>query len=190
SGLIYSTYLGGGSYDNAGGMALDGSGHAYVSGQTRSSDFPTTLGTFQPTYGGGGNDGYVTKLNPTGSALVYSTYVGGSGQEFGVTRVALDASNQLYGTGYTDSIDFPTTPGAFQTSYGGGSFDAFVIKLDEAGSAGYSTYLGGSADERGTGAAVDGSGRAYVAGQTSSGNFPTTPAALQGTYGGGASDAY
>jgi Beta-propeller repeat len=181
--LVYSTYLGSGG---GSGIAADASGNAYVTGSTDSTNFPTTKGAFQTIYGGGISDGFVTKLDPTGAVLVYSTYLGGSGED-GSSAIAVDADGSAYMTGGTFSPDFPTTMGAFQTIYGGGSSDAFVTKLDPSGSAlVYSTNLGGSGGEEGHGIAVDSAGNAFVAGNTNSSNFPTTVTAFQTTYGGGA----
>jgi hypothetical protein len=181
--LVYSTYLGGSSVAMGYGIAVDASGNAYVTGETLSSNFPTTPGAFQPTYGGGPDDAFVTKLNATGAALVYSTYLGGSNDDYG-QGIAVDASGNAYVTGSTSSPDFPTTPGALQTTYSSQG-DAFVAKLNATGTALlYSTYLGGSSWDWGSGIAVDRSGNAYVTGSTSSPNFPTTPGALQTTYGG------
>ncbi len=109
---------------------LDSSNNAYVCGQTYSADFPITAGAFQTTFAGAG-DAFVTKLNSSGSALLYSTYLGGSGTEDGLD-IALDASNNAYVTGGTGSVDFPTTAGAFQTTLGGAD-DAFVTMLDSSG---------------------------------------------------------
>jgi hypothetical protein len=165
SALVYSTYLGGSEGDGAGGIAVDADGNAYVTGSTRSDDFPTTSGAFQ-TRRRGSQDAFVTKLNPTGSVLVYSTYLGGSNVELS-GRIAVDAAGSAYVTGGTSSADFPTTAGAFDTSFNGGSADAFVTKLDPSGSQlVYSTYFGGSGGERGTGIAVDAAGSAYVTGVT------------------------
>ena len=153
---------------------------AYVTGWTYSSDFPTTMGAFQPSLGGS-LDAFVAKLNPSGSSLLYSTYLGGSDAEGG--GIAVDAAGSAYVTGVTFLGDFPTTAGAFQTSFGGG-FDTFVAKLNPSGaSLVYSTYLGGSDDDRGDGVAVDGAGSAYVTGVTGS-DFPTTAGALQPSPGG------
>jgi hypothetical protein len=187
SALIYSTYLGGSSYDDGRGIAVDGLGNAYVTGLTYASHFDTTAGAFQ-TKSGGGFDAFVSKLNPTGSALLYSTYLGGGLDDFGY-GIAVDASGNAYVTGLTYSSNFPTTPGAFQTTLGGGDGggcdDAFVVKLNATGTAQtYSTYLGGSGDEAGYGIAVDASGNAYVAGLTYSPNFPTTTGAFRTTLGG------
>jgi hypothetical protein len=188
SALLYSTYLGGsGGAGGGGGIAVDAAGNAYVTGSTNSGDFPTTPGAFQTTFGGGSLDGFVTKLNAAGSTLLYSTYLGGSGQDEGHNGIVVDASGNAYVTGRTFSSDFPITPGAFQTTSGGGS-DAFVSKLNAAGSALlYSTYLGGSNWESSEGIAIDASGNAYVTGVTFSSNFPTTPGAFQTTSGGGGS---
>src|SRR5207248_2088948 len=133
----------------------------------------------------GVTDVFVTKLDPAGSAQVYSTYLGGAGAD-DVRGIAVDGAGSAYVTGRTQSMNFPTTAGAFQTTpagtLGGTSFTAFVTKLDPSGSAlAYSTYLGGSTDEETFGIAVDSAGSAYVTGFTSSTNFPTTAGALQTT---------
>src|SRR5205807_41955 len=195
SALVYSTYLGGNANDNGYGIAVDGSGNAYVTGSTTSPDFPTTAGAFQPDYGGAPNggapqDAFVTKINPSGTALVYSTYLGGNGADYG-TGIAVDAQGSAYVTGYTFSSDFPTTPGAFQTAKRGNS-STFVTKFNPAGTAlVYSTFLGGnggdgniSTSDVGNGITVDGSGSAYVTGSTASPDFPTTAGAVQPTFGG------
>jgi hypothetical protein len=182
SALAYSTYLGGGSSDFGDSIAVDSSGHAYVTGYATSSNFPTTAGAFQTSLAGIW-DTFVTKLDPSGSALVYSTYLGGSNYDtpYGI---AVDSSGDAYVTGNTNSSDFPTTAGAFQTSLAG-IYSAFVTKLDPSGSAlVYSTYLGGSNYDIGGGVAVDGSGNAYVTGGTGSTDFPTASplqGALRGT---------
>jgi hypothetical protein len=188
--LLYSTYLGGSGIDGGTGIAVDSSGNAYVTGDTDSSDFPTTAGAFQTTFGGGNGNAFISKLNATGSALVYSTYLGGSGPngDFGL-GLAVDVRGNAYVTGVAQSPDFPTTPGAFQTTYGSAgspfSGDAFISKLNTAGSAlVYSTYLGGNRADAGEGIAVDASGNAYVTGFAGR-NLPTTPNAFQTTPGGG-----
>lgn len=183
SALVYSTYLGGSDLDEAFGIAVDGLGNAYMTGATFSNNFPTTEGAFQTTYGGGFGDGFVTKLSPTGSALVYSTYLGGSGQDGG-NGIAVDAAGDVHVTGLTSSwYDFPTTAGAFQTTFGNGYQKAFVTKLDPTGSTlVYSTYLGGSdiSDfDQGEGIALDTLGNAYATGFTHSADFPTTAGASQ-----------
>jgi hypothetical protein len=183
SALLYSTYLGGSGEDFDLGIAVDASGNAYVTGFTDFSDFPTTAGAFQTTFGGG-TDAFVSKLNATGSTLLYSTYLGGSGID-GPSGIAVDAAGNAYVTGDTQSSNFPTTPGAFQTIYHVGNEDAFVSKLNATGSAlVYSTYLGGNSLDEGHGIAVDASGHAYVTGVTGSSDFPTTPGAFQTSYGG------
>jgi hypothetical protein len=170
--LIYSTYLGGSGQDQAYGIAADSAGNAYVTGGTNSTDFPVTPGAFQTVCHG--FDAFVAKLNASGSALVYSTYLGGSGGDGG-SGIAVDSAGNVYVTGGTSSTDFPVTPGAFQTTYGGNG-DAFVSKINATGSAlVYSTYLGGSGiyGDSGSSIAVDSSGNAYVIGVTSSTDFPT-----------------
>ena len=171
SALVYSTYLGGSGQDIGYSIALDSSGNAYLTGHTNSPNFPT-VSPLQPRYGGGGWDAFVTKLNPAGSALVYSTYLGGSDQDMGYS-IAVDWVGNAYVTGYTWSTNFPTAS-PLQAAHGGGVFDAFVAKLNATGSALiYSTYLGGSGWDGGSGIAVDASGNAYVTGYTYSTNFPT-----------------
>ena len=180
SGLVYSTYLGGSDLDEGFGIAVDASGNGYVTGYTQSSDFPTTPGAFQTTYGGSGN-GFISKLDAAGSALLYSTYIGGSSgdEAFGIT---VDSSLSAYVTGETFSADFPITPNALQRTFGGryDHTDAFLSKLNATGSALlYSTYLGGSESDQGSRIAVDASSNAYVTGETFSTDFPITPGAFQ-----------
>jgi Abnormal spindle-like microcephaly-assoc'd, ASPM-SPD-2-Hydin/Beta-propeller repeat len=194
--LVYSTYVGGIGNDVGGGLAIDSSGNAYVSGRTESPDFPTTPGAYDRICGTDGNcnstgDAFVLKLNATGSALLYSTYLGGSMDEcgFAVCPITIDSAGNAYITGDTSSPDFPTTVGGFQTKCGtdgtcNSGSDAFVTKLDASGAAlVYSTFLGGGHGDRGTGIAVDSSGNAYIAGQTISPDFPVTPGAFDTTCG-------
>jgi hypothetical protein len=127
----------------------------------------------------------VAKLNPTGSALVYATYLGGSGFDRGF-GIAVDAAGQAYVTGQTDSLNFPIAGSPFQTTSGGGTYDAFVAKLNAASTMlVYSTYLGGSGFDWGNGIAVDAAGNAYVTGETTSSNFPVTSNPFQAQSGGG-----
>ncbi|MCL6599008.1 MAG: SBBP repeat-containing protein [Alicyclobacillus macrosporangiidus] len=167
--LLYSTYLGGSTLDVGNGIAVDDSGAAYVTGVTDSTNFPTQ-NPFQGALAGG-DDAFVTKLSPAGNTLLYSTYLGGSGTDFG-NGIAVDSSGFAYVTGFTDSPDFPTQ-NPFQGALAGG-IDGFVTKLSPAGNTLlYSTYLGGSGDDEGFGIAVDASGLAYVTGATNSPDFPT-----------------
>ena len=170
SQLVYSTYLGGSSGDNGGGIAVDALENAYVTGVAGSNDFPRTPGAYQTAFGGG-EDAFVTKINAAGSTLVYSTYLGGTSYDGG-NDVSVDVDGNAYITGFA-SEGFPTA-NALQPDYGGGPHDAFVAKLNATGSALiYSTYLGGSGLDWGNGIAIDTSGNAYVTGQTNSGGFPT-----------------
>lgn len=185
SALVYSTYLGGSAWDNATGIVVDAAGNAYLVGLTISLDFPTT-NALQPASGGSW-DIFVTKLNPAGSALVYSTYLGGSADDYGAS-IALETAGNIYVTGQTASVDFPTA-NALQPILAGGR-DATVAKLNPAGSALlYSTYLGGSADDYGLDVAVDTAGSAYVVGWTQSSDFPTVNA-MQPSFAGGGYDAF
>jgi hypothetical protein len=204
--LVYSTYLGGSSYqlqywgDAAGAIAVDAAGDAYVAGLTHSPDFPVTQGAFQTTNNCTANEcanAFITKLNPGGTALVYSTYLGGSGASrpnmgiYGDTAdaIAVDAAGDAYVAGQAGSPNFPVTAGAFQTTNRGVANEdtnAFVTELDPAGTAlVYSTYLGGSGNalsyEVGNAIAVDTAGNVYVAGQTPSADFPVTQGVFQTT---------
>ena len=182
--LVYSTYLGGNTYDMGSGIALDSAGNAYVTGMTQSTNFPTTAGAYQTTPGGGGDpDAFVTKLNPAGAALAYSTYLGGNNYDEG-RAIAVDPGGNAYVTGLTDSTNFPTTTGAYQTTLAGGG-NAFITQLNPAGTAlAYSTFLGGSDFDQGYGIALDTSGNIYVTGVTNSNNFPTTAGVYQSALGG------
>jgi hypothetical protein len=188
SALVYSTFLGGTGADDGEDIAVDASGSAYVVGDTFSGDFPTTQGAFDTTFNGGIVDAFVTKLNASGSALVYSTFLGGANQDEG-NGIAVQ-EGRAYVTGNTQSTDFPTTPGSFDRTQNG-SEDAYVTKLNASGSAlDYSTLWGGAEQERGEGIAVDRRGRAYVTGLTDSTDFPTTRGAFDRTFNGGGRDAF
>jgi hypothetical protein len=183
--LVYSTYLGGDGLTSPRAIALDASEHAYVAGVTASADYQTTPGAFQPDLAGG-DDVFVAKLDPSATALVYSTYLGGAEHERpgAGSGIAVDAAGAVYLAGKTLSSDFPVTPGAFDVDWNFGE-DAFVAKLDPAGAAlEYSTYLGGSGENDGRAIAIDAAGHAFVAGVTYSIDFPTTPGALQPAFGG------
>ncbi len=186
SELIYATYLGGSIQANSFGtdIAVDGQGNVYVVGFTGQGvfniDFPTTPGAFDTTFNGGG-DGFVTKLDSTGSSLVYSTFLGGSGSD-NPEAIALDSQENAYVTGVTNSGNFPTTPDTFDTTTSGAS-EAFVVKLNAIGTVLiYSTYLGGMNSDLGLDIAVDGAGNGYVAGRTDSPDFPTTPGAYDTSF--------
>jgi len=178
--LLYSTYLGGSATDQAFGIAVDAAGQAYLTGVTNSTNFPTVT-PVQATLNGPA-DAFVTKLNAAGTSLLYSTYLGGTASDVGMS-IAVDAVGQAYVTGQTQSTNFPTvTP--VQVTLGGG-LDAFVTKLNAAGTSFlYSTYLGGSGTDQSNSIAVGAASQAYVTGYTASTNFPTvTP--VQATRGGG-----
>jgi hypothetical protein len=183
--LLYSTYLGGGSTESGNSIAVDSAGNAYVTGSTASGTFPTTSGAFQRTKQTT-TVGFVTKFNAAGTALIYSTFLGGSGPNGDQPySIAIDSSGDAYIAGFTSSTDFPTTPGALQTvnnAQSSGFFNGFVTKLDPTGSALiYSTYLGGTGHygDQAHAIAIDSSGNAYVAGSAHSSDFPTTAGAFQ-----------
>ncbi|MEK6282886.1 MAG: SBBP repeat-containing protein [Acidobacteriota bacterium] len=183
SAFFYSTYLGGSSNDISNAIAVDSAGTAYITGSTNSNNFPIA-GAIQQA-NGGVLDAFVTRINAAGSARLYSTYLGGVGEDIGF-GIAVDSSNNAYFTGSTASFNFPTLS-PIQGMLRGGT-DAFVTKLNSSGLALYSTYLGGGGTDVGRGVAVDSSGNAHVAGYTLSTNFPTA-AALQPTLR-GATDAF
>ena len=200
TGLVYSTFLGGANTESTHGIAVDAGGNAYVTGRTTSPAFPVTPGAFQTAYRGGGYDSFVTKLNPAGSGLVYSTFLGGTDDDCHVfgspltsCGIAVDQTGAAYVTGSTQSYDFPVTPGAYQAQCNGACFfwgDAYVTKLNPAGTAlVYSTYLGGTSEDYGMSLAIDGAGNAYVTGSSQSSDFPVTPGAFQTVFAGN-SDAF
>jgi hypothetical protein len=183
SGLLYSTFLGSGTASK--GIAVDNNGNAYVAGYTTSSTFPTTPGAFDTTYNGGYYDVFVSKLSASGSALIYSTYLGGIVDDV-ASYLAIDSSGNAYIVGYTNSTTgFPTTAGAYDTTLNNkwNYNDAFVSKLNASGSALiYSTFLGGSDDDQGFRIVVNSAGNAYITGYTHSSTFPTTPGAFDTTF--------
>lgn len=211
--LVYATYLGGSEGDTGEGIGVDGSGNAYVTGYTTSSDFPTTEGAYDRSCGTDGTcnydglfvyyDVFIAKLNPSGDDLVYSTYLGGSDSDVIYSDIAVDGTDSAYVAGYTFSADFPTTEGAFDRTCGTDGAcnydaqedeiyqDVFVAKFNPSGSdLVYATYLGGNDRDLGLGLDADESGDAYVAGHTWSPDFPTTATAYQGTHAGGDKDLF
>jgi hypothetical protein len=178
--IVYSTYYGGSLVEDGNGIAVDSLGDAIIGGQTQSSNLPL-MNPAQPTFGGK-SDGFIASLNPTGTALNYATYIGGSDIDAGF-GTAVDPSGNAYLVGRTISTDFPVTAGAAQTTYGGNG-DGFVVKFTPTGTITYATYLGGGAGEAAIGVAADSVGHAYVTGYTWSHNFPTK-GALQPTNAGG-----
>jgi uncharacterized protein (TIGR03437 family) len=175
--LVYSTFLGDNGSGIASGIAIDSAGNAYAGGSTSSPNFPTTPGAIRSTIGAGHSAAFLVKLNPTGAAAVYSSILGGHGDSFGGS-VAVDSKGNAYFAGSTDAADFPVTSGAFQKALAGNA-DAFVVKLNTAGSdLVYGTLLGGSGTDRASGLAIDSAGDAFVSGSTFSTDFPVTQDAL------------
>ncbi|MEW5986903.1 MAG: SBBP repeat-containing protein [Chloroflexota bacterium] len=183
--IFYATYLGGPSEDYGEGVVIDAAGSAYVVSEVWSANYPTTAGAYDTTYNGLG-DIAVTKLDAAGGALVYSTFIGAGDYDCWDCDIAIDPGGATYLIGYTKSGNYPTTGGAFDTTYNGG-WDGYLTKLNAAGSAlVYSTFLGGSADDcyEDCDVTVDSNGNAYVSGNTYSSNFPTTAGAFDTTLGG------
>ena len=175
--LVYGTFLGGGRDDYLSEIAVDAAGRVFLVGTTMSSDFPTTVGAFSPSCHRL-LDGFVVQFNAAGTSLNYSTYLGGDHDDW-IGGMAVDGQGNAFLTGYTQSEDFPVTPGAVDSIHD--SMDAFVTKLDPTGSSlVYSTYLGGISHDQGFGIAIDGDGRAYIVGLTYSADFPVTPGAYDG----------
>jgi len=168
--IDYSTFIGGTNIDFINDIAVDASGNVYVTGYTTSTNFPTTSGAFRTT-NSGTTDAFILKLNPTGTGLVYSTYVGGGAADYG-NSIAIDSSGNAYISGQTSSTNLPTL-NARQANYGGNPSDGFVLKLNATGNALlFSTYHGGSGEDSSSGVAIDASGNAYLSGTTISTNFP------------------
>jgi Beta-propeller repeat len=180
--MVYGTFLGGSHYDSVSDVAIDAAGNAYVVGSTLSRDFPVTPGAYDVTFARE-RDVFVSKLSSDGSALVYSTYLGGRDDDYG-SGVAVDGEGHAHIVGGTYSLDFPITPNAFDTQRS--DFEGFVAKLSPDGSdLFYSSFLGGSDEDNPAGIGVDATGVAYVAGATSSNDFPVTAGAFDETYQGG-----
>jgi hypothetical protein len=196
TGLIYSTYLGSSGYDSVWGLAIDCFGNAYVAGETDHADFPTTAVAFDTTYNGGTRDGFIAKINPSGSSLLYSTFLGGKDNDY-CLAIAVDSIGNAFVTGNTFSDNFPSTLGAYDTSWNGYS-DAFISKLNPQGTTLlYSTYLGGGPDgssdgfygDIGRSIAINGISFLYVTGKAYK-NFPTTSGAYDTSYNEGSFDAF
>lgn len=187
--LVFSTYWGGSAAEAGADIQVDNSGNIYVIGFTNSSNYPTTPGAFQTVSNGLNFDSFATKLNSTGTAFIYSTFLGGTNNGEVALASALDDSGNLFLSGQTGSSDFPTTPGAFQTTLNG-SVDGFITKLNSSGSALlYSTFLGGNEQPIGNSdvildVTIDSAGNLYATGSTNATNFPTTNGAYQQTING------
>ena len=186
SGLSYSTFLGGSNFDIGIDIAVDSTGNAYLTGYTRSIDFPVTLRAYDTSFNGDifCNNIYVTKINVSGNALIYSTFLGGSSDNEG-NGIAVDGLGNAYVTGMTNSSDFPVTSGSFDTSFNGGNGDAFITKLNIDGTTLiYSTFLGDIARDYGYVIAVDSFGNAYITGATGSSDYPVTCGAFDTSHNG------
>ncbi len=183
SALIYSSYLGSSDDDNPSAVAVDANYNAYVTGFTSGTGFPTTVGAYDQTYNGGLYDCFVTKFNVAGTGLVYSTFIGGPGNDQNWNTASLNAANEMLIGGFC-AAGFPTTAGAFSTVISG-STDGFIAKLNSTGSAlVFSTYLGGSNADQVYHASFAQTGNIFVTGNTSSSNFPIRGCAVDSTYNG------
>ncbi len=171
--LLASTFLGGSDEEIGYSTALDSDGNIYVAGYTKSSNFPITIGAYDTSVYGG-SDAFVSKLNGDLTSLIASTFLGGSSED-GCNSLAIDSNGNVYVTGYTYSTDFPTTTGAYDTSYNGGYNDTFILKLNgDLINLHASTYLGGSSYDYAHSIIINSSGNIYISGYTYSSNFPTT----------------
>lgn len=183
--LEYATYLGGSYYDYIFGITVDGTGAAYVVGATESTDFPTTVGAYDRTLevndSMSTHDAFVARVGPSGDTLTWATYLGGGHDEIGYSIAHGEASGLTYVTGFTGSVDFPATSGAYDTDLAGGLYDAFVSVVNDTGNLTWSTYLGGTFTEEGRSIALDRTGTVFVAGYTYSADFPLTPGAVDTT---------
>ncbi|MBI2271476.1 MAG: PKD domain-containing protein [Bacteroidetes bacterium] len=190
--IIYSTNLGGSGSELGYSIAVTASNEVIIAGNTDSPNFPVTAGAFQPAFGGGFSDVFISKLNATGSALIYSTYLGGVDNDdltWMGDGLAINSAGEAFVTGVTASANFPVKAGSFDTGYNGVR-DGFVTKLNPTGTALiYSTFLGGTSSDNGSGIAIDAAGAAYVTGSTGSINFPTTAGSYDNSYN-GAQDAF
>ena len=188
--ILYSSYLGGSTEDHGYGIAADTTGHAYVTGLSYSTDFPTTAGALQ-TGNGGAGDAFVAKVNTNSfglASLNFSTFIGGAGLDQG-NSIALDSIGNIYVAGVTNSASFGFAPNGFQTA-NHGQGDAFVAKLSNTGQLSYFTFLGGSKADSATGIALDLLNNVYITGSTVSTDFPTAGAVFQPLYGGGNADSF
>ncbi len=184
--LLASTYLGGSGDEAAWDMVLDNTGNVLLTGETWSSDFPATASAYDTTYNG--PDVFISKLNDNLTDLLASTYLGGSGWEIGYD-IALNSSGNLFVGGMTSSIDFPVTPGAYDSTRD--VTDAFIAKFDpNLANLSASTYLGGTAVDQGYALALNSGGEVYIGGETSSTDFPTIPGSYDNTYNGFGNDAF
>jgi hypothetical protein len=180
--LVFSTYFGGGGVEDNVDIAIDSARTIYLTGSTTSTNFPTSPTALYPTYLGGITDSWVARFAPDAASLIFSTYLGGDGTDVG-SSIAVDSIGRIYVAGYTESTNFPTTAGVLQSTRVGQQ-DAYIAKLNPAGSVlMYSTLLGGSAHEGVAYIEVDPDGYLYIAGLTSSSNFPLTEGSFQSVVG-------
>jgi hypothetical protein len=196
--LLYGTFFGGSGGDAAGGVAVGGDGHAYLTGETSSNtDFPTTDGAYSEEHGGGHSDAYLIELNPSVSGaggLIYATYLGGSANGDKGHDIAVDAEGYAYAVGITNSDNFPTTHDGYDTDLDSAT-DAFVVTFNPAGNGTddllYGTFLGGdNGTEIGYALALDAGSNVYVTGQTTADDFPTSAKPFDDSYNGGTHDGF
>lgn len=186
--ILFSTFFGGNSTDQSAHLSVDANGNLYITGITSSQDLPATTGVIGQTWNGGISDAFVAKFNPEGAQLIYSTYLGGSNDDFG-RKVLADNDGNAYAIGSTKSTNFPTTSGAFRQFLTTGSFgnwnDVYVAKINPNGtSLIYSTYIGGNESENANDAVLDANGNVFITGTTFSSNYPVTQGSIQQTLSG------
>jgi len=187
--VLSSSYLGGSLIDICQAICIDGSGNIYVTGETSSTNFPVTISSFQVVYGGGERDIFITKLNPSLSQIIFSSYLGGSKTESALS-IGLDSSSRVYVVGFTYSGDFPVIPGTLQPTYGGNQ-DAFFSCLNPNGSPlQYSTFYGGKGEEKARAVYITDSDVMYMVGETASNILPITSGTYQTSFGGGTFDGF
>ncbi len=188
--LLASTFIGGSNDDNAYALAIDSSGNIFVAGRTWSTDYPITAGAYDISFNGASSDVFVSKLNAGLTNLLSSTFIGGDSDDVAEALV-IDSSGNIFVAGWTSSVNYPTTAGAYDTTFNGGSRDVFVSRLDnDLTDLLASTFIGGSFDDYAYALAIDSSGNVFITGAAYSSDYPTTSGAYDTSYNGGSRDIF